>query len=116
MLPPASGMSVRDQVEIRIEPLEKMPDSKKKGLSHVLGPYSTKPDPTRKELRMVDVRERVEYKGMFRADRGGLKRLRISAWYQGVFSAGDEIGGIDVDVTFAVAPVNIELLTKNGVK
>jgi hypothetical protein len=114
MLPPVAGMSLRDQVEIRIEPLEKMSSGKKKDLSHVLGPYSTKADPTKKELRMVDVRERVEYKGMFRADRGGLKRLRISAWYQGVFGAGDEIGALDVDVTFAVNPVNILLMNKKG--
>merc|ERR1719409_2382340 len=101
-----------DQVEIRIEPLEKMSAGHKKDLSTVLGPYPTKADPTRTELRMVDVRKQVEYKGMFRADRGGLKRLRISAWYKGVFG-GDEIGGVDVDVTFAAAPVNILLLTKD---
>merc|ERR1719379_2273544 len=77
MLPPVSGMQ-RDEVEIRIEPLEKMSAGHKQDLSHVLGPYPTKPDPTKPALRMVDARERVEYKGMFRADKGGLKRVRIS--------------------------------------
>merc|ERR1719281_215879 len=98
MLPPVSGMSMRDQVEIRIEPLEKnVNPGTKRDLTFVLGPYPTRNDPTKAALRMVEVKDREgthgvrrEYKGMFRADRGGLMRLRISAWYQAVFGAGEE--------------------------
>lgn len=122
MLPPVSGMSMRDQVEIRIEPLEKnVNPGTKKDLTFVLGPYPTRNDPTKAALRMVEVKDREgthgvrrEYKGMFRADRGGLMRLRISAWYQAVFGAGEEIGSIDVDVTFAAVPVNLQHMTKKG--
>merc|ERR1719313_2401162 len=122
MLPPVSGMSMRDQVEIRIEPLEKnVNPGTKKDLTFVLGPYPTRNDPTKAALRMVEVKDREgthgvrrEYKGMFRADRGGLMRLRISAWYQAVFGVGEEIGSIDVDVTFAAVPVNLQHMTKKG--
>merc|ERR1719506_2932103 len=122
MLPPVSGMSMRDQVEIRIEPLEKnVNPGTKEDLTFVLGPYPTRNDPTKAALRMVEVKDREgthgvrrEYKGMFRADRGGLMRLRISAWYQAVFGAGEEIGSIDVDVTFAAVPVNLQHMTKKG--
>jgi hypothetical protein len=105
MLPPSDTW--QNSLEIRIEPGGNVSASDKKALTAVVGTYTPKPDPQKKKLMMVDVQKKVEYKGMMRGERGGVIRTHISAWYKG-YTQDTKVGGINVDVTFASAPVQFQ--------
>jgi len=104
-LPPPAGMLDSNKLLLKIEPVDKLSIAERKRFTKVLGPFNTEEDPQKKKCRMAVVKAYEEYKGVFRADRGGVVRIRIAACYQGSTSlTGDtEIGAVQADVCFGPA-------------
>lgn len=95
-----------NEIELWLEPVDPaISPAQAADMRKVLGAFLTQPEPKSRGARFAKVADQFEYVGIYRADRGGMTKVRLSVHYRGLM-ANAEVGHCDLDVTFESQPVS----------